>query len=83
MKLRPLLALSALLGFSSATAVWAGAIRHGAHDVAQVGRAAGHTVMDAGRGVGHVFMSAGRGVGRAVDPEHPQSRHQGRRRHHR
>jgi hypothetical protein len=36
-------------------------------------------VMDAGRGVGHVFMSAGRGVGRAVDPEHPRSRHRRRR----
>lgn len=72
MKLRPALALSALLLAVSASAAWAGAIRHGAHDVAQVGRAAGHTVMDAGRGVGHVFMAAGRGVGRAVDPEHPR-----------
>lgn len=77
MKIRPVLALSALLCVS-ATAAWSGPIRHGAHDVAQVGRATGHTVMDAGRGVGHVFMSAGRGVGRAVDPEHAK----GRRRHH-
>jgi hypothetical protein len=77
MKLRPVLALSALLAFG-ATAAQAGAIRHGAHDVAQVGRTSGHAVMDAGRGVGHVFMSVGRGVGRAVDPEHPRSR-----RHHR
>lgn len=78
MKLRPVLALSVLLLAAGATAAWAGPIRHGAHDVAQVGRAAGHTVMDAGRGVGHVFMAAGRGVGRAVDPDHPKSR---RRRH--
>jgi hypothetical protein len=73
MKIRPVLALSALFAVG-ATAAWAGAIRHGAHDVAQVGRATGHTVMDAGRGVGHVVMSAGRGVGRAVDPKHPKSR---------
>ena len=73
MKNRPLLALTALLCVS-ATAARSGPIRHGAHDVAQVGRATGHTVMDAGRGVGHVFMSVGRGVGRAVDPEHSKSR---------
>jgi hypothetical protein len=73
MKIRPVLALCALLAVG-ATAASAGPIRHGAHDVAQVGRATGHTVMDAGRGVGHVVMSAGRGVGRAVDPKHPKSR---------
>jgi len=78
MKLRPVLALSALLAVG-ATAAWSGPIRHGAHDVAQVGRSAGHTVMDAGRGVGHLFMSAGRGVGRAVDPDHSRSRRRHRR----
>ena len=77
MKLRPALALSALLAVG-ATAAWSGPIRRGAHDIARVGRAGGHTVMDAGRGVGHVFMSAGRSVGQAVDPKHPRSR----RRHH-
>jgi hypothetical protein len=76
MKIRSVLALAAVLSLAAAAAS-AGAVRRGAHDVAQVGRAGGHTVMDAGRGVGHVFMAAGRGVGRAVDPDH----HRKSRRH--
>jgi hypothetical protein len=50
MKNRPVLMAAALLLALTAASAEAGAVRKGAHDVAQVGRTSGHLGMDAGRG---------------------------------
>jgi hypothetical protein len=62
MKLRPILALSALLAFSATAA----SAREGiGHDVGQVARGVGHGFKDGARGVGHAFRDGAKDVGHA------------------